>query len=205
MARLRLSMAMRLTGPGARSQRAFVELNALAAGAGGSAALAEHPDDLLACPPQRSEWSPLSEDDPGIGFHDLEVRQHRPFRWSEPAALVALLATGRRTHITIEWVPLSGIDHDRARFYIDEQPLPASAVEHRSATTVLTIDHEPGPMRLGWVIEEACADGDPRPLGLPVFAITWGEDPDVRRPAARAPRSDTRWRRDQPRAGSGRG
>jgi hypothetical protein len=117
------------------------------------------------------------------GFHELEPFQRRLVRWSSTQASLRLgFAQGRQSKVEIDIDGMRGWKKDLSahlRFHIDGRLVPTVNVKARKG--VLTIyppgtgDEHHGPGRqlrtLSWSCLPAAVAGDPRALGLPVFAV----------------------------------
>ena len=175
-----------------RSTAAFRALNDAAARQGARQALQEIDAPRFRGNPNLSEWTAATADlVPCVGFHDLERDDRQPFRWTEPAAMVAIDRLSAGDRIVIEWAPLDGVDRNAVRLYLNERRVAPSRVAGTDRTTLITVDRDLEPARLGLSIGRTRGPGDARPLGLPVSRIAWG--PVARQPvdlgALRRPRS----------------
>jgi hypothetical protein len=114
------------------------------------------------------------------GFNEIEPHRHRVFRWSHPNAMLNLrippdadckvaLDTGNLRY----WK--SDLSH-HLRFTFEGVPVPAENVKSKGGILTITLPRVPpnstAPSQsLAWTCEPHPAPGDPRKLGLPVFAV----------------------------------
>ena len=122
-------------------------------------------------------WEPGRLDEShGVGFHTASGNGTEAIRWSEPAAYVELPLAAGRYKITLTWLvrpPVRGERH--LAFYLDEHQVPSEdvTIHQDHAELRLDIPQSSSAPRLGWVCTAHRAEGDYRPLGLPVMSITW--------------------------------
>jgi hypothetical protein len=104
-----------------------------------------------------------------LGFHPLEQWHGRPFRWSEPVALLEVPLGAGAHEVSIEWLPVRPVEH--LGVYVDGTARPVTLEADRGVARF----HQPapGPARLAWACAPWRAPGDGRFLGLPVHRIAW--------------------------------
>jgi hypothetical protein len=192
-ARLRLWLGLRRRG---RAAAAFIALNDAAAALGAAEAFERLHGEASRFParaglvgnPHLSEWTAATAElVPAAGFHDLELFDREPFRWSQPAAMVSIDSLAPGDRVRIAWGPLDGQGHAQARLYLNERRVPDRLIAHGDRSTTITVDRALAPARLGWVTGPLAETGDARPLGLPVSKISWTRSSGAG-PAAAPPR-----------------
>jgi hypothetical protein len=123
-----------------------------------------------------SEWrAGRFEALPTIGFYGLESCNRVPFRWSGPAACIALPAVPGEWELRLEWAGCVSIDRrTQARFYHDGRRIAAEATAHFDNHSLLTIVGGDQPGCVGWVCSGGGAPlADDRTLGLPLASLAW--------------------------------
>jgi len=116
------------------------------------------------------------------GFYELEPYRHRLLRWSFPDASLDLrLPPGNAFEFTLDTGGLREWARDlamHATFALDGQPIPREHVKGEHGRLTIRIVDISSPVettretRLSWTVDPLRAPGDPRHLGLPLFAVT---------------------------------
>jgi hypothetical protein len=118
-------------------------------------------------------------DENGLGLHPPEATDAGNLRWTEPAALIALDLAPGRYRVTLEKrglrADLAAADLAAA---LDGRALPPGALTVTADAVVLDIAvaaGAPSPQRLLLLcapLRKPAGSGDPRALGLPLFAVS---------------------------------
>jgi hypothetical protein len=121
-------------------------------------------------------------DDALRGFHDVEPFRGRLLRWSSTTASIDLgLPPARTLEIRLDTGGLRSRAQDLAKhaaFAIDDRPIPPAHVIGKRRTLILRVSDMPAPVeaareaRLSWTCDPVGFPGDPRQLGIPLFAVT---------------------------------
>jgi len=116
------------------------------------------------------------------GFHELEPYRDRLLRWSSPSASLDLKhCPGSAFEVTLDTGGLRAPAHELAghvTFALDGQPIPREHVQGEHGLLRIRVvapmsPAEPsGAVRLSWTVDSLRFPGDPRHLGLPLFAVT---------------------------------
>jgi hypothetical protein len=106
---------------------------------------------------------------PSLGFHALEHWYGRPFRWSEPIALLEVPLAAGAHEMSIEWFPVRPVED--LRIYVNG----AAQLVTLGVDQAVTRFRQPSPgrVRLAWVCAPWPAPNDHRILGLPVHRVSW--------------------------------
>jgi hypothetical protein len=109
------------------------------------------------------------------GFHAAETWRGRSFRWTEPAACLAIDLPGTDTIVTFDTQGLRCPSSDEVRLYfngVPASPEPARCGPGRLAFRVSAdAFRASGPQRLALTSSRAAGRRDTRRLALPLFAI----------------------------------
>jgi hypothetical protein len=108
------------------------------------------------------------------GFHSIEVNEGVKFRWSKPAAIIAVKVPAGPFELRLRCLanqPL--MEGSRVRFFINETPVRTSDVVLEGDEIFLFGEgHERCVARLAWICNPLTERNGKRRLGLPVVSVT---------------------------------
>jgi hypothetical protein len=133
--------------------------------------LASPPPPSQPGPSVESPWEATRADAfRSLGFHGLEHRDGRPFRWSEPVAMLEVPLAAGAQEVSIDWLPVRRVE--RLALYVDGAAQRVTLGASRAVARV----HQPasGQAWLAWACDAWRAPRDVRSLGLPVHRVSWG-------------------------------